>query len=527
VVASLSAATRAQALRDLAARELDLLVVGGGITGAGIARDAALRGLATGLVEAVDFAAGTSSRSSKLIHGGVRYLQQGDVALVREAATERAVLRRLAPHLAESLLMVMPTYRLSTHLKLKAGLFMFEKIAPVDTADRHQSWDRDAAVAHEPLLAPAGLHGAVAFVEYLTDDARLVLANVRSAAAAGALVANRAEVTQLERGRATVRDALTGDTFDVRARVIVNAAGPWVDELRRRGGAGAGAHRLQLTKGVHLVVPHARLPVRHSVVMTARDKRSIFVIPRDGTTYVGTTDTFYAKPVVVPEVTREDAEYLLEATNRTFRDTRLDLADVTSAWSGLRPLIAEEGKSPSEISRRDEIMVDAATGLVSIAGGKLTAYRKMAERIVTLVEERLGRSAAASRTADLPLPGGDAPAPALPDALAPDHRARIARLYGAEAAGLLARDPSAGGVPGIPGLLRAEVEHAVDEEMALGVEDVLERRTRALLFDPGQGLGGVAAVAEIMAARLGWTPGRTQDEIDGYRRLAASLRSFP
>jgi glycerol-3-phosphate dehydrogenase len=525
VGAALSPATRAAALRALGDRDLDLLVVGGGITGAGIARDAALRGLATALVEAVDFAAGTSSRSSKLIHGGLRYLQQGDVALVREAANERAVLRRIAPHLAEPCRMVMPTYRLTTHLKLRAGLFMFEKLAPMDADESHRMWDRAEAVEAEPLLSATGLHGAAVFTEYVTDDARLVLANVVDAHAAGAIVANHAEVTALERGRVTVRDTLSGETFVARARVVANAGGPWVDELRRRAHA-EGGRRLQLTKGIHLVLPWERLPVRHCVIMTARDKRSVFVVPRDGTTYVGTTDTFYPTPTRVPEVTREDVDYLLEATNRTFRDLRLTAADVTGSWSGLRPLLAEEGKSPSEISRRDEIMVDDATGLVTIAGGKLTAYRRMAERIVDLVYQRLGRPAEPCRTAERPLPGGEAASPALPASLAPDVRSRVARLHGADVARLLARDPSAATLAGIPSVLRAEIDHAIDDEMALTLEDVLERRTRALLFDPSQGLDGVEEVADTMARRLGWDAERRTSEVDRYRRLAASLRSF-
>jgi glycerol-3-phosphate dehydrogenase len=525
VTAPLSPETRVAALEALAGRELDLLVVGGGITGAGIARDAALRGLATGLVEAVDFAAGTSSRSSKLIHGGVRYLQQGDVALVREAANERAVLRRIAPHLAEPLVLVMPTYRMATQLKLKAGMFMFEKLTTVEPDDHYQAWGRDEAIVHEPLLAPDGLYGAVAFTEYVTDDARLVLANVRSAHEAGALVANHAEVTALGRGSATVRDAFTGATYAVRARVLVNAGGPWVDALRRAAGAAGGRH-LQLTKGVHLVVPHDRLPVRQGVVMTARDKRSVFVIPRDGITYIGTTDTFYPEPRLDPEVTRDDVDYLLEAVNRTFRGERLASADVTGAWAGLRPLLAEEGKAPSEISRRDEIMVDDATGLVTIAGGKLTAYRRMAERTVDLVIERLGHPPVPCRTDALPLAGGEAAPPPLPSTLAPDAQSRLRRLYGATVARLLTRDARAEPVAGIGGVLRAEIEHAIDEEMALTLEDVLERRTRALLFDGRQALDGVEEVAAIMARRLGWDAARTGAELDHYRSLAKGSRSF-
>ena len=534
-MAALSPAARATALAALPAADLDLLVVGGGITGAGIARDAALRGLSVALLEAIDFAAGTSSRSSKLIHGGVRYLQQGDIALVREAASERARIRRIAPHLATSLLMVMPTYGRATHLKLGAGLWTFEKIASVDAAERHEMWDRDEALTREPCLAPDGLHGAAAFVEYLTDDARLVLATVAGAAAAGALCANHAEVTAIDGGTVTVRDTVLGTVLRARARVVVNAAGPWVEEIWRRAGAARG-RGLQLTKGIHLVIEHGRLPLRHSVVMQARDRRSVFAVPRDGITYLGTTDTLFDAPVLHPGVTADDAEYLLDAANRTFGGPSLTPADVLASWSGLRPLVREEGKAPSEISRKDEIATDPATGLISIAGGKLTTYRRMAERVVDLVFSRLDRRPPECRTDEFALPGGEptsldpaAIAGRLPQ-LSVDQAARLFRLHGATCERLLERiaeSPASGElVPGLPGVLRAEIEYALDEEMALTLEDLLDRRTRSLSFDRRQGLDGVEAAAAIASQRLGWSAERTAAEIDGYRRLAASLRSF-
>ncbi|HEV7735725.1 MAG TPA: glycerol-3-phosphate dehydrogenase/oxidase [Candidatus Binatia bacterium] len=528
---SLTRDARDSAIGALAGADLDLLVVGGGITGAGIARDAALRGLSVALIEAVDFAAGTSSRSSKLIHGGVRYLQQGDVGLVREAASERAVLRKLAPHLAEPLLMVMPTYGRGTHMKLGAGLWAFEKIATVDASERHRMWDRDEALKSEPTLAGKGLFGAATFVEYLTDDARLVLANIAGAVAAGALCANHAEVIALDRTQATIRDALSGRTVRTRARVIVNAAGPWVGEVRRRAGAASG-RQLQLTKGIHLVVDHARLPVQHIVVMSARDKRSVFAVPRDGVTYLGTTDTMFGRPTLHPEVTAEDADYLLEAANRTFAGEPLQQRDVLASWAGLRPLLAEEGKSASEISRKDEIMVDASSGLISIAGGKLTTYRRMAERVVDQVCQKLDKKIA-SRTTEVPLPGGESTAPDVSARLPQLDAAALARLVRLHGTGVVAiadrvaSTPASGElVTGLPGVLRAEVEHAVDDEMALTLEDVLERRLRVLLFDRTQGVEGVEAAAAIVAERLGWDAARTAAEIDGYRRLAASLRSF-
>src|SRR5262245_22455307 len=265
VASPFSPETREATLAALPAADLDLLVVGGGITGAGVARDAALRGLAVGLVERTDWGAGTSSRSSKLIPGGVRYLEMGDVGLVRESATERAVLRRLAPHLAEPVRMVMPTYSRTAHAKLGIGLWTFERIATIEADERHVMWNREEALAAEPLLDGTRLHGAAVFTEYLTDDARLVLETVKGAHAAGALCANHVEATEISADLIALRDRLTDRVLRVRARVVVNAAGPWVDEVRRRAGALAGA-RLHLTKGIHLVVPHARLPVRHVVV---------------------------------------------------------------------------------------------------------------------------------------------------------------------------------------------------------------------------------------------------------------------
>ena len=528
-------ASRAAALAALPAAELDLLVIGGGITGAGIVRDAALRGLSVALLEAVDFAAGTSSRSSKLIHGGVRYLQQGDIGLVREAASERARIRRIAPHLAVPILMVMPTYGLAMHTKLRAGLWSFEKIASVDPEERHVMWNRAEALAHEPCLGESGLHGAAAFVEYLTDDARLVLETVAGGAAAGALCANHAEVIAVDHGVVSVRDTISGQTTEARARVVVNAAGPWLEEIWRRAGTQA-ARGLQLTKGIHLVIDHARLPVRHAVVMQARDRRSVFAVPRDGITYLGTTDTLFDAPVLHPAIGTDDVDYLLDAANRTFGGQPLERHDVLASWAGLRPLLREEGKAPSEISRKDEIATDPATGMISIAGGKLTTYRRMAERVVDLVFTRLGRTSPPCRTDEVPLPGGDpssldasAVARQLPQ-LSAVEAARLFRLHGAGCARIMARaaeDPAAGQVvPGLPGVLRAEIEHALDEEMALTLQDLLDRRTRSLSFDRQQGLPGVEAVAAITAARLGWDPARTATEIEAYRQLADSLRSF-
>src|SRR5262249_2302806 len=324
-------------------------------------------------------------------------------------------------------------------------------------------------------------------------------------------------------------------TIEARARVVVNAAGPWVEEIWRRTGTRA-ARGLQLTKGIHLVIDHARLPVQHAVVMQARDRRSVFAVPRDGITYLGTTDTLFGAPVLHPGICADDVDYLLDAANRTFGGTSLERRDVLASWAGLRPLLREEGKAPSEISRKDEIATDPATGMISIAGGKLTTYRRMAERVVDLVFTRLGRPSPPCRTDEIPLPGGEATsvdaaavARQLPQ-LSAVEAARLFRLHGAGCAPIVARataEPAAGQVvQGLPGVLRAEIEHALDEEMALTLQDLLDRRTRSLSFDRQQGLPGVQAAAEIAAARLGGSAARTAAEITDYRRLADSLRSF-
>src|SRR5205823_938574 len=280
---------------------------------------------------------------------------------------------------------------------------------------------------------------------------------------------NHVAVTGLDPGGTTtvvhLRDALAGASCRVSARVVVNAAGPWVDAVRALAGA-TGGRRLHLTKGIHLVVPHARLPIRHAVVMQTRDRRSAFAVPRDGASYVGTTDTDHGPPVDHPAVTADDAEYLLDAANRCFAGSPVTVSDVTGTWAGLRPLLHEDGKRPSEISRKDEIMVDAGTGLISIAGGKLTTYRRMAERVVDLVCKRLGHRAAC-RSEEVPLPGGERSPedvarrlPALPAGTAE----RLVRLHGADAEAIVARGVD--NVPGLPGALRAEIAHVLDTEMA-------------------------------------------------------------
>jgi glycerol-3-phosphate dehydrogenase len=507
----------------LAARAFDVIVIGGGITGAGVARDAAMRGLSVALVEAKDFGSGTSSRSSKMIHGGLRYLPMGDIALVREAASERKIVRAIAPHLARETPFVLPAKTGATIAKLRAGLWTFEKLGGVPKSRKHEVWSHAELEANEPAVKADGLAGAVVYPEYLTDDARLTLANVRGAVAHGAVVANycaaRAIVT--DNGRAVaveVRETLPGAparTARVAGRVIVNAAGPWVDAVRALEAPDA-AGRLTLTKGVHLVVPREVLPVSRTIIFPAPDRRSIFAVPKGKTTYIGTTDTFHPSTEDWPEITGADANYLLAGVAEWFRVRPLSRADIASAWSGVRPLVGEEGKSASDISRKDELWTGPA-GVLSIAGGKLTAYRKMAERVVDQIEETLGRKPVKSRTAVDPLPGGDVDSAAAVRALVatgvdPDAAARRIGLYGSEA-------EAAGDGAG------AEAAHAVLHEGALTLEDYWIRRSARAWFDLDPAFPALDAAAEAMAPLLGWSADERQRQIDHCRGVRAEALS--
>ncbi len=537
---------RPEILARLGGKTFDLLVIGGGITGAGVARDAVLRGLDVALVERRDFACGTSSRSSKLIHGGVRYLQQGDVGLVIEAASERRAVRKVAPYLARPAHMLVPVSSRGGYAKLSVGLWTYDRMARVNEDERYRMLDRDQTLAAEPLLRGEHLYGAGMYYEYLTDDARLVVATMKRAAALGATVLNYAAVTDLlvEDGRVTgaeVTDALGDQVFQVRARTVVNAAGPWVDAVRLLGGNEQS--RLHLTKGIHVLLRHERLPISHIVVMLARDRRAVFVIPRGPVVYLGTTDTDYDGPLDNPVVTEEDALYLLEAVERTFDVPPIRLDEVTGAWAGLRPLLHEEGKKPTELSRKDEIMVSPA-GLISVAGGKLTTFRRMAERVVDMVVERLKEPGAAAPTAkgssdtDL-LSGGDtgADVAAFAERLAAkwpsvpaDVVERLVELYGSNAERIvqgIAADPQRGKrLAPDSALTQAEVEYVVREEFAATVEDVLERRTRLFLWDPENGVPVAAAVAAIMGRMLDWDADRIQQEVTQYEAHVQSTKAF-
>ena len=404
----------AATVNKITKEHFDIIVIGGGITGGGIALDAASRGLKVLLLEKGDFASGTSSKSTKLIHGGLRYLKQFDFWLVKEVGSERAIVHKLAPHLVLPEKMLLPLIEGGSYGKwlTSVGLKVYDILAQVSGDDKRKMLEKKEAMALEPLLPKKMVKGAGYYAEYRTDDARLTLENIKTSLQYGAEALNYTEVTDFiyKENRVkgvVVKDHFSGDEFSVNANYVVSAAGPWVDELRSINNSKKGK-RLHLTKGVHLVFPHHKLPVKQSVYFDVPDGRMIFAIPRGKITYVGTTDTNYNLDKDKVETDFADAIYLIAAVNNMFPSINLEMEDIESSWAGLRPLIHEEGKSASELSRKDEIFT-SETGLISIAGGKLTGYRIMAERVVNRIAKKIkeeeGKEVPDCLTETLPLCG--------------------------------------------------------------------------------------------------------------------------
>ncbi len=396
----------------------DLIVVGGGITGAGIALDATARGMKVALVEMQDFAQGTSSRSTKLVHGGLRYLKQLQVGVVAETGKERAIVYENGPHVTTPEWMLLPMHKGGTFGKFSTsiGLAMYDRLAGVKKSERKKMLSKKETSAKEPLVKQDGLKGGGYYVEYRTDDARLTIEVMKKAAEQGADIMNYAKVTNFlydnkeKVNGVAVVDRLGNETFEIKGKKVVNATGPWVDEVRSADYS-KNNKQLRLTKGVHVVIDQSKFPLRQAVYFdTEKDGRMIFAIPREGKAYVGTTDTFYNNDKSKPLVNQEDRDYLVDAINYMFPTVHITDADIESTWAGVRPLIFEEGKDPSEISRKDEIW-EGKSGLLTIAGGKLTGYRHMALEIVDLVEKRLKQEYKLKfkevDTKHIPISGGD------------------------------------------------------------------------------------------------------------------------
>ena len=518
-------------LNEVADASFDIAVVGGGITGAGVARHATLAGLKTVVLEASDFAAGTSSRSTKLIHGGLRYLAMGDVALVRETALERKRLFEMAPHLTEPQWMVVPARSRLELAKFRIGISLYERLGAVGRADRHINWTQQDLIAEEPLLNRQAFPFACRYREYLTDDARLVMATLRGAALQGAQVCNRLAVTGLEQDadgvRLTCRDTIGNAPVSLRAKVVVNATGPWVEQLAAGSGGGSDTPRLHLSKGVHIGVPRDRLPVRNMVMLTADDRRPVFAIARGNVTYIGTTDTTEeGEPTLWPAVKRADVEYLLKPIQRYFPEAKLDQSDVVSTWAGLRPLINQPGKAPKEMSRKEEVW---RTGrLVTIAGGKLTGFRKMAEQVMVEVAQILDKPVDVEQPL-LTLPGGEqSDLGGLMHQIAArypvDAQAsrRLMRLYGSEVFDVLGEKPT----PITKAVFAEEIVWAVTQECALSLEDVVYRRLRVPWFRPEETETVAVAAADLLAAHFSWSAQHRDCELGALRSRVSSDLSF-
>jgi glycerol-3-phosphate dehydrogenase len=533
---SFSYQTRASDIAAMTAAPLDVLVIGGGITGAGIARDAAMRGLRTALVDRGDFASGTSGHSSRLIHGGLRYLELGDWRLVLEASRERRILLRIAPHLVRPQSFLFPVYEGARvpPWKLAAGLWLYDLLALFRNVRRHRMLSKQELLRCEPGLRDRGLRGGARYFDAQCDDARLTLANARDAHRHGALVANYVCMDRLEIGDGRVRgarltDQRSGKSLDVRALVVVNATGPWSDALRAASG---GQPLLRTTKGVHVAVPRSRVGNTEAItLMSAIDGRVMFVIPWGDLTYIGTTDTDADDAPADVRPAAEDVVYLLRSANAVFPHARLEPRDVISAWAGLRPLLRpDDPRHPSDVSREHRI-VGGPVGLLSVVGGKLTTYRAMAaetiDRVVADLHLLDGRPVPPRASTDRePLPGGESRDMALlvteleREGAASDVANHLVRNYGSEAIAIqrlrneqrpLAQ-PLTKGHP----VSGAEMVHAIRREMALTLSDLLVRRTHLFYEVPGQGARAAAAVVDIAGVELGWDAVQKAEELLAY-----------
>ncbi len=480
----------ANRIEQLQSQPLDVLVIGGGIVGSGVARDAAMRGLRIGLVEQHDFASGTSSRSSRLLHGGMRYLAQGRVSLVWEASKEKTVLRRIAPHLAEPLEFIFPTRKANgwPRWKLGVGVKIHDLLCGVGKGGGSGSMGVSETLRRVPGLDGERLTGAVRYHDALTNDSRLVMDTINSAVHHGAIACNYVKLLdatpEADVWRCELEDLRTASLLVVKARAVVNATGPWSDKMPN------SETSLRLTKGVHLVVDRTRLPMDDAVVL-AEGSRILFVIPWGERVILGTTDTDYRGPLENPSCEAEDVAYILHVVNDAFPAAKLTTKDLVSTWSGLRPLVADKNGNPSDISRRHKIAM-SHRGWWDVTGGKLTTYRLMGEEAVDAIVRFLGAKAAPCRTATTPI--------------IEDGRA----------------ETFSGILP--PPVSAAAVSRYCREEAARHLYDVMIRRSSWRHYHHNH-MELAANVAKWMAAELGWTDAETETELERYRRLTGAPKA--
>lgn len=529
----------------LSSEEFDLLVIGGGAVGTGIAWDAALRGLKVALVEKEDFSAGSSSRSSRMIHGGLRYLEYLHFGLVREASRERKVLLRIAPGLVRRTPFLIPFYEKDRPSPpvMNVGLMLYELLGWVSRSQHHRMLGPEESLAREPILQPQGLQGAARYYDALTDDARLVWAVAEKAIQAGAVLCNHAQVVSFLKGgrgrlvAAGAKDLLRGREAEVHARLVVNASGPWADAVRLLDDPEAQP-LLRPTKGVHLVFRTERGPRRDAVVFNApQDNRKLFLVPWGQFDYVGTTDTDYAGSLEEVQVEPVDIAYTLQAMEHAFGN-RYREASIWSTWAGVRNLLWDEEERPGRVSREHRY-VRSPSGLLTVAGGKLTTFRSMAEQVTSLALRELGTTGRAGQTAHVALLP---PFPEEWDQLETDQRtAELVWNYGARSWAVIRRmlERPEQAAPLSPGSSYpwACVDHAIEEEMAQTVSDVLVRRTRTVLEADDGGLEVARQVGLRLARHHGWSAAEQERQLAEFRdeirrthpqqRLDPSLASAP
>ncbi|MBM7586957.1 glycerol-3-phosphate dehydrogenase [Bacillus pakistanensis] len=522
---------RKETLETLGTEQFDLAIIGGGITGAGIALDAASRGMKVALIDMQDFAAGTSSRSTKLVHGGLRYLKQFEVKLVAEVGKERAIVYENGPHVTTPERMLLPIHKGGTFGKFSTniGLRVYDFLAGVKKAERRIMLSPKETLEKEPLIKKEGLKGGGYYVEYRTDDARLTIEVLKKAVEHGATAINyvKADRFLYDHNEKIVgleaTDLQSSHTFSIKATKVINAAGPWVDEVRKKD-LTMNNKQLRLTKGVHVVIDQLKFPLKQAVYFDTPDGRMVFAIPRNGKAYVGTTDTFFDGDTANPKMTTEDRDYILKSIKFMFPNIDITAQDIESSWAGVRPLIFEKGKDPSEISRKDEIW-EGESGLITMAGGKLTGYRKMAETVVDLVGKRLKEeqeiSFPSSKTKTLKISGGEVGGShnlegfieqkseeGIQYGFTKEEGKVLARQYGSNVDALfkIAHDyKNSQKQSAIPAMLYAQLIYSIHEEMVSTPLDFLVRRTGALFFDIDWVLKWKEEVVNSMSEILNWS----------------------
>ncbi|MBF2394247.1 glycerol-3-phosphate dehydrogenase/oxidase [Listeria marthii] len=526
--------------RNLQEEKFDLVIVGGGITGAGIALDATSRGMSVALVEMGDFASGTSSRSTKLVHGGLRYLQQFEIKEVADLGKERAIVYENGPHVTTPEWMMLPFHKGGNMGKTTAsfGIRLYDYLAGVKKNERRKILSAKETLAKNPFVKKDGLKGSGYYVEYRTDDARLTIEVMKKAVELGANAINytKAEHFLYDDNKqvvgVTVTDRLSGKAYDIKGHRVINAAGPWVDKVRKLDYATNNKH-LRLTKGIHLVIDKQKFPMEQAVYFDTPDGRMVFAIPRDKKVYVGTTDTVYDEAVINPKALESDHNYVIKAINYMFPDVHITEKDIESSWAGVRPLIYEEGKDPSEISRKDEVWF-SESGLITMAGGKLTGYRKMAEKLLDDVSKSLaketGKKYKPVQTKHLPISGGDIGGSEHLEAFLSkkakegnnrfgwtlEEGREMAKRFGSNIDQLFtyAQEHKDQNETTLPNSLYAELRYSIQHEAVTTPIDFLLRRTGYLLFDMPYLLEWKDAVVDEMAKQFHWNDDVKQTYIE-------------